>query len=163
MSMEQKFNEIIREQLPEKVGDELRKVLEDYEEAKKELKTKKTALENSEKWSKRIEAEKADLSARYVATSKELRELKTREKELIDREIKVEVTTLQAKLQAAQRVEDSLTNFMSSVSKNGAYRRSVFSSKDMHVPAVYGENHYMEQCESTKTLTETTTETVEQD
>jgi hypothetical protein len=163
MNMEEKFNEIIREELPEKVGAELREVLENYEKLKVEHSRVLTARERDTKEISRLQDITRQQGDKIQTTDKLLDDYRSREADLVQRETKIEVAMLRVELEASQRVEGSLTNFMSSVTQNNTYRKQVYGSKDIHIPAIYDTNGYQSTPDQTKTLNFNESETIEQD
>jgi hypothetical protein len=130
MNLEEKFSKLIKEDLPGKVGDELKKVLLQAERDAKDLKDLQLEYGKLEK--KLVACEK-DID-RLTLTLKEHVSLDLKKNALDTRERNLKITELEIKLEEAHKRADIVQEFTSKLVRNTNFRKTVFDSEGTNVP-----------------------------
>ncbi|MCK9429319.1 MAG: hypothetical protein M0R17_04895 [Candidatus Omnitrophica bacterium] len=152
MTLEEKFSSLIKEELPGKVGSELKEVLIKAEKDAKDLKDLQLQYVKLEK---KVQDYDRDLSKLQF----ELKEHDSLDAKLANLEIKekaLEVTILKIQLEEANKRADMVQNFTSGLVRNVEIRKQIYDSNSKQVPITdqYG-NIRMEYVNTTKAYGET--------
>jgi len=125
-----KINDAIKESLPAQIGEELKKVLTDYENVKRELvatrivndKNQKNLIQNTDK----INEQREKL--------KQHAKLDIREEEISKRERQLEIALLKKDVESHSREAFNIKDFMLNMSRNSTYRKIVSGHKVVNIP-----------------------------
>lgn len=152
MTLEEKFSSLIKEELPGKVGAELKEVLIKAEQDAKQIVTlEKTIADDTIKLNKLYESE-ANLKT-------QLEQHKSLDTKLANLEVKeraLEITVLKIQLEEANKRADMVQNFTAGLVRNVEFRRTLsdFKSYPGHIDQ-YGSQQYVnssQNSEETKTM-----------
>jgi len=139
MTIKQQFDAAIREHLPGMVGDELRKVLEDYEATKEKLNKAEGYVRDVEA---RNEKYRSAMLAHSNLDSRE-RQANEKDKQLEQRERNLQVEMLKVELDIQRKVTDHYATFMHMLARNTLFRRTFFGDVPVGVshPDQYGNGN----------------------
>jgi hypothetical protein len=152
MTLEERFSSLIKEELPGKVGSELKEVLIKAEkDAEEILKLESIIREDTLKQSQLYEENsklKAELSSH--------RSLDTKLVDIEKREKALEVTILKIQLEESNKRADLISSYTTGLVRNVQVRKGIFDGSMTQVP-VTDNNGYtrMEYSNSNKTYNET--------
>jgi len=152
MTLEEKFSSLIKEELPGKVGDELKKVLIKAEKDAKDLNDLQLQYVKLEK---KVQEYDRDLS-KLQRELKEHNSLDSKLNALEAKERALEITILKIQLEEANKRADLISSYTSGLVRNTSFRRSIFDSENKQVPSTdqYGNIH-TSYVNNTKNLEET--------
>ena len=132
------YKEIIAKSLPALVGQELQALLEQAEKDKKRL------VEVEQMFSKRgeelnaLRTENEKLGSEAANVRTKALEQEGKAKELIERELKLELELLKKDLACANTVSDKIFRLTETVFKNNVVKTNVFGSDSLVMPGTNG-------------------------
>lgn len=149
--MNKEIEEIIRKNLPQEVGETLKKVLEEGDVAKENLKLLQEDYEHvrdaRDKYKSKLK-DHVDLDIRE-------NNLNNKESELKEKERNLEITELKIRLDEANKRSIEISGFVSSLVRNTQFRESVFGSTSKSTLDQYGNSIMTsDPYNHTKTITE---------
>lgn len=124
MSLDKEIAAAIEKDLPNKVGKELKKVLEDYESLKKDHEDLKEEVKSKSILIDQQNDQISDLMDLGIRA----KDLKEKEKDIEEREKSMDITILETKLEAAEERAKTVTGFVNSLVKNTIVKKSVLDS-----------------------------------
>ena len=134
--MLEELNKVNKENLPQKVGETLKKELEELEalrEYKQEASAELVTLKEA----------KAENAIRINDLNDQLnkhKELDKRERELEEKARNIKVEILEMRVQANAGMADAFKEFMINMSKNTTFKRSISATVPVTVPGTPGGN-----------------------
>lgn len=151
MTLEEKFSSLIKEELPGKVGSELKEVLIKAEKDAKDLKDLQLQYVKLEK---RVQDYDKELS-KLQFVLKEHDSLDAKLANLEAKERALEITILKIQLEEANKRADMVQNFTTGLVRNIEFRKNIIDSCGTQVPVSdqYG-NVRMEYSNTTKNYDE---------
>jgi hypothetical protein len=114
------MSEVIKKNLPAEVGEELKKVLEDYEKVKTHLANK---IEDYKYLVERDQEKQTELSKHGNLAERE-RDVSQREAAVHKREVEQELILMKMERDCANNIAAAAQNFMINMSKNTVYKRT---------------------------------------
>ena len=156
--MEEKLNELIRENLPQQIGEQLQKELEDLKQLRQSDKDKDETIKNQQEEIQKLKA----LEIKQLELDQQQIELSEYKKQLdIQRfEIEKELSVIQAKKESLAERNSDIFSLVNSLTRNTSFRKSVFeSTMDNNCGYTDSSGTY----HPPKNETKNTTETVDQD
>ena len=154
--MIQEIEAAIKESLPQKVGEMLRKELEAYEKLKGEYRHLDACLKASFEKTEELETRLKE----YEALGLYKIELNERLVDLNKRALNMDLELLQVKLDSANKFNNTMTEFMLNMSRNTSYKKTILGEAGGVIP------HHEDQYGNTNparidTVPVTTIETIE--
>lgn len=152
MTLEEKFSSLIKEELPGKVGSELKEVLIKAEKDAKDLKDLQLQYVKLEK---KVQDYDKDLS-KLQSELNQHQTLDAKLANLEDKEKALEITILKIQLEEANKRASMVQDFTSGLVRNVEFRKQIIDSNSKQVPITdqYG-NMRMEYANTTKSYDET--------
>ena len=128
----EKISKVIRESLPEKVGEELKQILEEHKKFKEKCENLTKTNEDLDKTLTETKKELKDVKQEFSDFKEAAGDLDKREADLKEEQRDLKITILESKLDSAESVSDNYKNFMLAIARNTGFRKQVF--KDVAFP-----------------------------
>ena len=122
--LNEKLQKAIEESLPKQLGDALQKRLNELEDIEDKFKNLSDLYNNQSKDLMKTKKERDDTIKELAIKNDLLKNIRKREREIVEREIKLEVNELKYKLEEADKRATELHGLVQTVFKSPVYRKS---------------------------------------
>jgi len=165
MSIEQQLKEVIEKNLPQQVGETLKRRLEQLEKDSEELQKAKTKLETLDQKCEKLKLEITELSEQNASLKKREDNISQREASVAQKEVELPVTIAEIRAVEAEKRADMSERIVMKVFSSPVFRRTVDENdnyrhirEDIPLLDQYGCTQYRSMTKEVKSGSSSTTQ-----